>query len=363
MVRLSGSLYEIFVSRCTQSRDEDHTNNLNCSPNFYFLCLLTGQTPIDVASQDGHVSIVATLSSYMPDKAQPKGLLPKTTLTPGSTLVPPSPLTPRSPATARRLDDNRVRRSVSDSGRGLTTNASVSNSGRDNIDHSQARKGDLATLVSGKLARVSKFQNHSSINHSNGEITPQDGLNEPVELERNPALTQREMTSHSDVSEKGSPRRSKRKQRLLRRETEDYPATEQNDNPGNELQRNKPRGKKLQLLNGCRKDSVSLPDLRDLKGKLVTSGEVTPVGSENFPSVKSEKSSGKRDAFDKDDEATPTESYLERYKSGDLSPSCSLPPLQSSSADTDRRKERGPKLMHGRKNNSNDEVMLRSLIV
>ena len=325
----------------------------------FFLLIVAGQTPVDVANQDGHISIATTLYSLMPAKARPTGLLPKATLTPGSTLVPPSPLTPRSPA----VYDNRMKRSVSDSGRGLSMSDGFSSSGRDTADQSPlARKDDLAGLVSGKLSRVSTFHKHGINDKRDAENTPPNGLNEPLQLQPGTPLTQREMTSHSDVSEK-SPRRSKRKQRLLRRETEDYFAGEQNDGPGNESQRNKSRAKQLQLLNGCRKDYVSLPDLRDLKGKLITSGEVTPMGSETFPSDKSEKSSVQREAVENDDESTPSESYLERYKAGDLSASCSLPPLQSSSADTDRRKERGPKLVRSRKNNNNDEVMLRSLIV
>ena len=326
-----------------------------------------------MAVQDGHDTMADLLATHMPSHAHlrptAKGQLPKAafspsttfTLTPGTTLGPPSPLSPRSPAISRHSSrDRQVRRTASDKGQGLglgglwTPQAEGGDHG-----HRTARRGaDLATLVSGKLARMSR--QHSQASHS--DLTSSSDLADRQDGAQS-VLTQRELTSCSDACDK-SPRRSKRKhKRLLRRETEEVLPQEE---LGDTTRGVKPSTKELLR---CKKDSASLPDLRDFKGRLVASGEATPVGTEKYSSESSQKSSGRRGGEGNEEggdaaDPGPGESYLERYKNSDLSASCSLPPLQSSSADSaDRRKDIGAKLVHSRKNNSTDDVMLRSLIV
>lgn len=247
--------------------------------------------------------------------------------------------------------------------------------------------GGLAVLVSSRLSKMTKLPSTRTFSQANSTASSAYQSRESTMLGSS-LMSSREVTQCSDQvggggggGEQRSPRKSKRKQRLLRRETEDGMVEEEEGGErGDETHREGGGGKptRAKHLQRSRKDSISLPDLRDFKpGKLVASGEATPVDSDKLSSDQSEKSSDRRrDTSGKDDDMAPPSSYIERYKNGDLSASCSLPPLQNNSSvdnerrkdsdrqkDNERRKERAPKLVHGRKNNSTDEVLLRSLIV
>lgn len=104
-----------------------------------------------------------------------------------------------------------------------------------------------------------------------------------------------------------------------------------------------------------RKDSVSLPDLRNLKGKLVTSGDVTPSVSES--SAQPEAGNIKED--DEENEAS-AEGELYHHKTG--SRSCGLPPIQTNMADAENRKDKGHQYPRTKKQVSSDDILLRSLI-
>ncbi|KAL8603034.1 hypothetical protein ACOMHN_051911 [Nucella lapillus] len=380
------------------------------------LCLSPGQTPLDIALQDGLHTIASLLSAHLPPSSsshhQPPpshhqatpGLIPNTTtttttLSPGSTFAPPTPMTPRSPVGPRRAQEVGLHRSSSDNGQGLTLHNLWSHSNGHGHGHGSRYRGQKGAdreeeeggkkegetpdtyrqddpppgKIPGRASTLMSLQLHHprAPSHSDLQNTPltsrETTCSEFMQAEAR-AMTSREPTSCSEVDEKKSPRRAQRKkQRLLRRQTDDQ-LSENVEGGVLETPRGKPRSRDLKdlSLNASRKDYVSLPDLRDFKGKLVTSGEATPVSAENAsPPLQPQNgsSSGKGGEYE-DDEALAKSSYIERYKNGDLSASCSLPPLQSSSADTaERRKERGGKLMHRGKTSSTEEVMLRSLIV
>ncbi|XP_076439240.1 uncharacterized protein LOC143278091 [Babylonia areolata] len=291
-----------------------------------------GQTPLDVAAQDGLDTMVILLSAHLPPSPVPA--LPRAALGPPSPRSPVpalpraalGPPSPRSPEPCRRGPQAALHRSSSEGGPGL---------------HSLGpRRGDAAVSISRHhhpLSSVTSLHPACRSHLSSREMTScSDAPRREADVVV--AAACREATSCSEVGH-NSPRRARRKkQRLQRRQTE-----------GQDSHR----------------DHVSLPDLRDFKGKLVTSGEVTPVSGDNSSSWQSRHST-ELEVDGGCDEDTPTSSSLafrDRYKGGDLSASCSLPPLQSSSADcADRRKDRGQLVQRG-KASSTEDVMLRSLIV